>query len=270
MKIRLLMALLALSLIFNIFFIAGAMRQQRPGDPIAAITRVANELSLDEQQAGRLAELRASFREETALVREELHEVHDAIASEMASDSPDGTILRSLMEREASLIAERRQAAQQHFGHFVELLTPEQRHDLGRRMHPDRGRGDRPGDPPHIVQRFDVDGDGVLNDAERGEARRAVETRREQHATWRADMRRQFDENQDGRLDAEEREAMRAWLLEQGITPPDEFREEHRRRRDQRRHGGGPPPRGGPRGPGGLPPGGPPSSPPPGPPPDDA
>jgi Spy/CpxP family protein refolding chaperone len=261
MKVPLLSALLALSVIFNIFFIAGAMQPNRPEDPVASITRVANELSLDQQQADRLSELRASFREETALVREELHEVHDAIGAEMASESPDGTTLRTLMQREAALIGERRAAAQQHFGHFVELLTPEQRTDLGRRMHPEHGRRGRRADSPHEADRFDADGDGVLNESERAEARRSVEIRRNQQATWRAEMRQKFDENQDGRLDATEREAMRAWLLEQGITPPDEFRDEHRRRRDQRRPGGSP--RGGPRGPGGPPQGNPPQGPPP-------
>jgi len=257
MKVPLLSALLALSVIFNIFFIAGAMQPNRPEDPIASITRVANELSLDQQQADRLSELRASFREETALVREELHEVHDAIGAEMASESPDGTKLRTLMQREAALIGERRAAAQQHFGHFAELLTPEQRHHLGRRMHPEHGRRDHRADPPYVADRFDADGDGVLNESERAEARKSVEIRRNQQATWRAEMRQKFDENQDGRLDANEREAMRAWLLEQGITPPDDSRDEHRRRR------GGGPPRGGPRGPGGPPSGNPPQGPPP-------
>ncbi len=254
MKTRILMALLGLSIIFNIFFVAGALRHQRRGDPVAAITQVANELSLDTQQADRLAELRKSFREDTALIREELHEVHEAIGIEMASDAPDATTLRELMERESDLIAQRRQAAQQHFGHFVDLLTPEQRHGLGRRMHPKHMHSDRPAEPPHIVERFDSDGDGTLDDEERAEARRSVETRRQRHVNWQAEMRHKFDENQDGHLDAEEQEALRAWLLEQGFTPPDEFRDDHRRRRDHRRPGG-PPPRGGPHGSGGSPPG---------------
>lgn len=248
MRTRILIALLALSVVFNIFFIAGALRPQRPNDTGTAITQVANELSLDTKQADRLAELRASFQDDTALIRAELHEVHDAISAEMASDEPDGAALRELMAREADLVSQRRQAAQQHFGHFVDLLTPEQRLDLGRRMHPEHRHTDRPHDPPHVIQRFDADGDGTLSKSERDEAHRSVERRREQQASWRAELRKKFDENQDGQLDAEERETMRSWLLEQGFTPHDEIRDDRRRRRTRGRPGGAPP-RGGPHGP---------------------
>ena len=70
MKIRILIALLALSLIFNIFFVAGAIQHKRlrPTDPVANITRVANELGLDKQQADRLKELRASYRADTEII----------------------------------------------------------------------------------------------------------------------------------------------------------------------------------------------------------
>ncbi|MBT4768119.1 MAG: periplasmic heavy metal sensor [Phycisphaerae bacterium] len=282
MKIRILIALLALSVIFNIFFVAGAIQKNRPRpkDPVAEITRVANELSLDDQQAGRLEELRASYRADTELIRGELHEVRDAIGAEMASDTPDGTALRTLMERESTLIAKRREAAQQHFGHFVDLLTPEQRHHLGRRMHPPHVKGqgkDRSDRPPALaLEQFDTDGDGELNASEREEAQRTVELRRGQVSTWREEMRVKFDEDQDGRLDAAEREKMRAWLLEQGFSPPtDGGRRGHRRGHIDPSHpDDGPPRRGGPRrGPrglgepplGGPPPDGPPSdAPPPG------
>jgi len=261
MKIRILIALLALSVIFNIFFVAGAIQKNRPRpkDPVAEITRVANELSLDDQQASRLEELRASYRADTELIRGELHEVRDAIGAEMASDTPDGTALRTLMERESTLIAKRREAAQQHFGHFVDLLTPEQRHDLGRRMHPPHGHGqgkDRSDRPPALaLERFDADGDGKLDASEREEAQRTVELRRGQQSTWREEMRVKFDEDQDGHLDAAEREKMRAWLLEQGFSqPPDGGRRGHRRGYIDPSHpDDGPPRRGGPRrGPRGL------------------
>jgi Spy/CpxP family protein refolding chaperone len=270
MKIRILIAFLALSVVFNIFFVAGAIQKNRPRlkDPIAEITRVANELSLNDQQSGRLEELLASYRADTELLRGELHEVRDAIGAEMASDTPDGTALRKLMERESTLISKRREAAQQHFGHFVDLLTPEQRHDLGQRMRPPHGHGQGKDHSNRALarglERFDADGDGELNASERAEAQHAIELRRGQQSTWRDEMRVKFDEDQDGHLDATEREKMRAWLLEQGFSPPtDGARRGHRRGHNDPSHpddetprrGG---PRRGPRGLGESAPGGPP------------
>ena len=276
MKIRILIALLALSLIFNIFFVAGAIQHKRlrPTGPVANITRIANELGLDKQQADRLKEIRASYRADTEIIRDELRETHDAIGAEMASDTPDGSALRTLMQRESTLIAQRRKAGQQHFEHFVDLLTPEQRHDLGQRMHPDHARGRRQDhhDSGPTLERFDADGNGTIDDAERAEAQRTIEHRREQQSIWREEMRVKFDADKDGRLNAVEREEMRAWVLEQGFSPPPNGGRREKWRRGNPNHPGGPPSRGGPRGgPGGPHPGGPPPSgpPPSGPPPGD-
>lgn len=271
MKTRILIALLALSVIFNIFFIAGAIQNNRPrpNDRVANIMRVASELGLDTQQTDRLQELRASYQADTEIIRGELHEIRDAIGAEMASDTPDGSALRTLMQRESTLLDQRRDAAQQHFAHFVDLLTPEQRHELGRRMHPAHAHGPRQNrnDRGPVPMRFDADDNGTLDADERAEAQRSIEHRREQQSTWREEMRVRFDTDQDGRLNAAEREEMRAWILEQGFSPPsDGRRHENRRRRGGPNHLGGRPPRGGPPGPPG-PPGTPGGGPPPDPPP---
>jgi Ca2+-binding EF-hand superfamily protein len=68
---------------------------------------------------------------------------------------------------------------------------------------------------PHwLLERFDHDGDGRLDDAERAEAERFLEQRRRERELRRAEMMRRFDVDGDGRLNAEEREAMRRWLQE--------------------------------------------------------
>lgn len=262
MKPRWLLGVLILSLVFNVFFVLGAIREQERRDPIASITQVANELNLDDQQAHRLAELRASFQENTGFLQEELREVRDAMAEQMAAEDPNGSTLRDLMEREATLVAQRREAAQAHFGQFVDLLTPEQRHDLGQRMHPKR-RGMRGKGPLHDIEQFDADRDGALNEDERRAAKRHADDRRSQQTKWREELRARFDADQDGHLAPEEREAMRAWLLEQGFSPPEGRPPHDHRRRGGQRPDGAPPHRGGP-GPNGGPPPHPGDHPPPG------
>ncbi|MDP7070108.1 MAG: periplasmic heavy metal sensor [Phycisphaerales bacterium] len=258
MKSRLLLVLLILSLIFNVFFLIGALRQPAKRNAMAELARVAHELRLDDRQAERFGELRDSFRGEAGVVGEELREVRQAIRDALASESVDTAALEQLMARESELIASRRELAAGHFGRFVDLLTPQQRHDLGRRLH--GGRGERPGDPHLLVQKFDADGDGALDDVEWREAHRLMEQRRDKRAVRREELRRQFDLDANGELEPEEREAMRAWLLEQGFSPPQDGPRRHPPRGDGPR--GGPPPGGG-HGPrGGPPPGGGPGPPP--------
>ncbi len=219
-KFRLVVALFALSLIFNIFFVIGALGKRPPRGPLAEITQAAQELDLDAQQSSRFGELRAEFRAEAALIGQELHQIRQEIAEQLDAESPDSQQLAELMQRESELISQRRRTATQHFGHFVDILTPSQRHDLGHRMHPKHGPSERPADPPQVVAQFDADGDGKLNDEERIEAHQAMARRREQDYRRRAEMREQFDADEDGRLSPQEREALRAWLLEQGLESP--------------------------------------------------
>ncbi len=247
MKFRLLVVLLALSLIFNVFFLIGALRHPPRRSPMAELTRVANQLRLDDRQAERFGELRQDFREEVGILSEELHQVRQAIRETLASDAVDSELLDELMATESTLIAKRRQLATGHFGRFVDLLTPEQRSELGTQLHGGRSEGHR--DPPHIVDRFDTDGDGTLNEAERHEAHKHMEERRTRHEHRRDELRKKFDANSNGRLEPEEREAMRAWLLEQGFAPPDAPEGARRRPPGSGPPGNGPPgggPRGGP------------------------
>ena len=219
-KFRLVIALFSLSLIFNIFFVIGALGKRPPRGRLAKITQAARELDLDAQQSSRFGEIQAEFRAEADLIGQELHQIRGEIADQLNADSPDSEKLSELMQRESELILQRRSTATQHFGHFVDILTPSQRHDLGHRMHPKHGTKERPADPPQVVAQFDADGDGKLNDEERIEAHQAMDRRREQAFRRRAEMRELFDVDGDEQLSPQEREAMRAWLLEQGLKPP--------------------------------------------------
>lgn len=60
--------------------------------------------------------------------------------------------------------------------------------------------------PPEIIERFDKDGDGKLNEEEREAAKAA---RKEMMKNRRAEMLEKFDKDGDGELNEEERKAMR-------------------------------------------------------------
>jgi hypothetical protein len=68
------------------------------------------------------------------------------------------------------------------------------------------------GSPPRqtLIQKFDKNGDGVLDDAERADMRAAFAAKRAAH---RQAMLAKYDTNKDGKLDAAERAAMRDDLL---------------------------------------------------------
>ena len=75
-------------------------------------------------------------------------------------------------------------------------------------------KGARPqgkGIPAEILKRFDKDGDGKLNDAERGAAKKAHEERGGQpggaDGKLREEILKRFDKNNDGKLNEEERAA---------------------------------------------------------------
>jgi hypothetical protein len=62
------------------------------------------------------------------------------------------------------------------------------------------------GHKKEMIQKFDANGDGALDDAERAQLGAAFKAKRAEH---RARMLAQYDANQDGSLDSAERTAMR-------------------------------------------------------------
>src|SRR5215813_14271323 len=61
-----------------------------------------------------------------------------------------------------------------------------------------------------LIEKFDKNGDGKLDDAERAQMAAALAAK---HAEHRKEMLAKYDTNHDGKLDAAERQAMRDDLL---------------------------------------------------------
>ncbi len=66
--------------------------------------------------------------------------------------------------------------------------------------------------PKHVLDKFDQDGDGTLNENERSNLRQAMSQRRE---AVKAKMLERFDSNQDGKLSPEEKNAAAPILAEE-------------------------------------------------------
>ena len=75
---------------------------------------------------------------------------------------------------------------------------------------PGRGPGGQP--PPHVLERFDLDGDGQLNADERAAAHTARMERRQDGDRPGARLRERIDTNGDGQVSADERAAAEAHL----------------------------------------------------------
>ena len=247
---------LGLTLLFNIFFVAGAMTWRVPAvtDETREATDVARKLGLDERQKEAFTSMRRQFETESAVIRQQLLRIRDRISEELESDTPDVEQLRHLSAQESSLLAERRNMGVDQFTYFVDMLSPNQRRDLGRRLsgHP-RGRRVSPEDlEKRAVEKFDTNGDGVLDDAERQQAREFARQEHEQRRMRRDKIRMQFDQDGDGTLSPEEHEAYRKHILENREShhrhrPPHDRPPHDRPPRDRPPHdrpGNGPPPPG--------------------------
>lgn len=100
-----------------------------------------------------------------------------------------------------------------------------------------------------LMRRFDLDGDGNLDDAERAATKEAMKREKidlpvagttatpdTPKAKWR-EMLAQFDKNKDGRLDNEERAAARKMAAERGFGPGEDARAELLKRFDTNGNG---------------------------------
>ena len=201
---------LALSLLFNVFFAAGFLKARaearRGRSPEAMVQKVTRELDLTGEQTALFSRLRSAVREDTAPVRERIALAEQELLGELDRDEPRFEVLESIMSRRADLQRQRRLRESHSFGEFVRALDPDQRARLSDRM---RFR------PPHVrrgrklLERFDADGDGILDAEERAEASRHIEERRRMHERMQEERLKRFDRNGDGHLDADEREAAR-------------------------------------------------------------
>jgi hypothetical protein len=220
---------LAISLLFNVFFLAGylqARAQQRDvaREEAAAVDRVAEELELNDAQTTLFRQLHEGMDGDVAVFGLGFALVRQELMDELARPEPDVIRLREIVDREADLHRQRRLAASRRFSEFVGMRSSDQRQRLSehfRHRRGDRDRDRREG----LMRRFDLDGDGHLNEQEQAAAREHFEQRKREHECQRAEMLQRFDANGDGQLDDQELQTARRWFIENG----------------GRRGGGGPP-----------------------------
>jgi Spy/CpxP family protein refolding chaperone len=235
MKQSVLILVLAMSLLFNLFFAAGFMRARaearrslRVADPEAM--NVARDLNLDESQQASFEQMRATMREEQVAFADSLALVRQELIDELNREQPDLEKVRFAVTRETDLLAQRRQAETARFSAFVGLLNPEQCRRLSQRLggrglldgrfgsgsgpapgHGGPGRPDRSGGPG---------ADGPDDPRHGGPGGRPF-----------LDRMQRFDANKDGNLDDVERAAARQ-ALEERIRQDRERREETFKRFD--------------------------------------
>ncbi len=216
MKRNLIWLALAMSVLFNVFFVVGFARARAQLELVessnGASRVVASELDLNDEQRAVFSTLRASMRDEMAAYRDEIALTQSELAAELGRENPDLDRVRNLVARKADLDRQRQLVAVRRFGEFVDVLTPQQCRRLSSRVHhgpPGAGRRAR------LLERFDADGDGELNEQERAAAREHMESRRQEWEERRQKMLERFDANGNGHLDPEERDALREWRLQQ-------------------------------------------------------
>ena len=216
MKRPILHILLGCSIVFNVFFIFGAMQwrpldEQRPGHA-DIINRVVDTMNLDEEQRTAFKAMRDDFEAETAVISGQVNELETAIAALLASDNPDLEQVDVLVQQKMALRNERRRAGSERFEVFLAMLNPEQRHELGRRM--ERHRPERRHDDhQRVLKRFDQNGNGTLDPEEQLEADAFLEERRnERERPIDGSLFNRFDIDEDGFLSPDEASALGIFL----------------------------------------------------------
>lgn len=226
---NLLLFLLALSVLFNVFFAVGYLQARAEaslaGSPARLEQRVKRELDLDGEQSALFTRLRSGMEEEDALFHQEFAAIQQELTAELARQDPDAERVESILERQDDLRRRRRMAASERFRAFMEVLSPEQRMRFVESMRRERGHRhhrDR-------LRRFDENGDGQLDAVERERAREHMEARRQMRERRRAEGMKRFDENGNGSLEPDELAAFKAWMRQHRENGPP---------RDRRRDGG--------------------------------
>jgi Spy/CpxP family protein refolding chaperone len=212
--------LLGFSLLFNVFFAAGALRARglAGGAPDPAAAGVANELELDEVQRAIFRELRDGMREDSAFLNEAIALAERDLVQVLGRERPDLEQARAIVARVSDFHRQRRIAASHRFGEFMEMLRPEQCRRLAGHL-----PGKRPGGPPghggerppggrDMLERFDADRDGTMSDDEWASLRQFLEGRWEERRNRRAELLKRFDRDGDGTLSDEEEAERREWM----------------------------------------------------------
>ncbi|MHC5003567.1 MAG: periplasmic heavy metal sensor [Planctomycetota bacterium] len=212
---RLVWLALAISVLFNVFFLAGYLQARAgvvDGGSGAPVQRVTEELGLNDAQATLFRQLRDGMAQDEQMHRRRFELAREELMEELNKPEPDVARLREIVDREAELHRERYLAGSRRFSHFVGVLSPEQRRRLSDHFqHHRRGRGR--GDKEWMLRRFDANEDGHLDEQERAAAREHFEERKRQR---HAEMLERFDADGDGQLDESELEEARRWFQQNG------------------------------------------------------
>ncbi len=232
MKQHLILLALALSGLFNVFFVVGYVQARRAQATATDVTgRVADELGLDTAQSALFAELRTRGRQDADVYEGSLALVRQELVDELNRKQLDPDRLQAIVDREAELRRQWRLEEAARLNDFAASLTPSQRDKLMQRMHRatmhERRRHE-------MLRRFDTDGDGELNNEERMAARESMQAwRAERGHRWgqrhgeprsrdrrmRVELLRRFDTDGDGQLGPQERQAMTQWLMQRNGKP---------------------------------------------------
>ena len=218
--------LLGLSLIFNVFFVIGAMtwRISEVDNEADIVKDVVDKLELDSRQADAFRLLRKADQSDTRVIRDQLTANHETMMEILSSETPDINRLRTLANEDIELRSELHKVHMDNHLGLVKLLTPQQRQRLAKKLIDGRparhGGRDRRVFSDEIIKKFDVDQNGKLDKDEWHQAR---EFSKQQHRARRdrvREIQQRFDLDKDGRLDREEEDAMRLFLLENGMENP--------------------------------------------------
>ncbi len=240
MKSPLVVLGLALSALFNVFFLAGYVQARRmaAAEVVRAsdvTERVRGELGLDPAQSALFDDLRHQWREDAEVYRENLALLRQDMVEELDREPRDPARVGDVLEREAELRRQWRFAEAGRFGDFLGALTPEQRRKLMGRL--ERGGPRRGG---RLMKQFDANRNGVLDPDERAAAREHARSRfadRPRHwpqpdgvaegegrpeglehrggpgpGRLRGELMRRFDADRDGKLGPQEESALVEWL----------------------------------------------------------
>lgn len=177
--------------------------------------QVGRMLDLDEDQQAYFRGLHEGMATDETIFNMAIGALREGIVEAYEADTTDAATVRSLHEREANLLRQRRLARSERLEAFMAVLRPEQLERF-RTMVEAQHQGDRPEARERIAE-FDADGDGHLDEAEIDALRSRVNERiREQRDAMierQRTMRERFDANGDGRLDREERSAAWRWQI---------------------------------------------------------
>jgi len=272
MSRRVLVILLVISMVFNAAVLLGFLRSRtKPHSeptPTATmpmehppLTALPRDLNLDQAQVSQVRSLQQRQQQQATVFNDSLQVVRQDLQEELRLADPDLERVRALVDQEADLHRQRRQADAELYGELVGLLTPDQRRRLGERFgrpdarQPNPSRGRTPLSP-EVARRYDRDRDGRLNSDETRQARTDLQNRRREvapHVPQLPPLWPWFDEDDDGMLNAAERAEMQKFMNEHrpprmgpGQQPPDDGRRGGGDRRGSGVNRGAQPPQGAP------------------------